>query len=236
LWSDDSLNINRNGAGYLRHRYIDQALFLGVTNTAGTLYYPLELNPASDFVKFSREGGVETMRIISDGRVGVGTSAPDSKVTSVQTFGDGFSSSFYAKPASSAQGERSGYSFGATFEGTGDNTARRSADIYSGFNGGAWGNEYLAFGVGFGGASNDAGAATTEQMRITGTGRLGVGTSAPAAPLHVLKGSVSGATELARFQGGSGSENYRNFISLYTTNPSYWWETSVQVEEEHKII
>ena len=228
LWNDDSINLNRNGAGYIRHRYIDQGLFLGVTNTAGTLYYPLELNPASNFVKFSREGGVETMRIDSSGRVGIGTSSPNSKVTSMETFGDGFSASFLAKAPSGGQGRRGGYSFASTFENTGDNTARRSADIYSGFNGGAWGNEYLAFGVGKGGASNDAGGATTEQMRITGTGRLGIGASAPAAPLHVFKDAVSGATELARFQGGNGAENYRNFISLYTTNPSYWWETSLQ--------
>ena len=67
-----------------------------------------------------------------------------------------------------------------------------------------------------------------ERMRVLATGEVGIGITAPAAPLHVFKGSVSGATELARFQGGSGSENYRNFISLYTTNPSYWWETSLQ--------
>jgi len=67
-----------------------------------------------------------------------------------------------------------------------------------------------------------------EIMRIDDAGTVGIGTSSPAAPLHVFKGSVSGPTELARFQGGSGAENYRNFISLYTTNPSYWWETSVQ--------
>ena len=122
----------------------------------------------------------EVVTFQENGKVGIGTTSPNSKVTSVQTFGDGFSSSFYANPASSAQGERSGYSFAATFEGTGDNTARRSADIYSGFNGGAWGNEYLAFGVGLGGASNDAGAATTERMRITGAGNVGIGTASPA--------------------------------------------------------
>jgi hypothetical protein len=136
-------------------------------------------------------GGTTAMTIDSIGRVGIGTTAPNSKVTSIKTFGDGFSSSFYAKPSSDAQGNRGGYSFGATFENTADNTSRRSADIYSGFDGGAWGNEYLAFGVGKGGASNDAGGATTEQMRITGAGNVGIGLTAPTAKLVVAGGGAA---------------------------------------------
>ena len=222
-----AINVRRSGAGYLRHRIADESLYIGVTNTAGTLHYPIVLAPVADTLIFNNEEG-EMARFTTEGRLGIGTTVPPSKVTSMETFGDGFSASFLAKAPSGGQGRRGGYSFSSTFENTGDNVSRRSADIYSGFNGGAWGSEYLAFGVGKGGASNDAGAATTEHMRIDGAGRVGIGLAAPAAPLHVYKGSVSGATELARFQGGSGSENYRNFISLYTTNPSYWWETSLQ--------
>ena len=49
-----------------------------------------------------------------------------------------------------------------------DTNARRAADLRAGFNGGAWGNEYISFHVGNGsGASNDAALMTTERVRIT---------------------------------------------------------------------
>lgn len=50
-------------------------------------------------------------------------------------------------------------------------------------------------------------------------------TTAPAATLHVL-GNVS--REVARFQGSTDASNNRNFLSLYTTNPAFWWEVSNQ--------
>lgn len=68
---------------------------------------------------------------------------------------------------SSAQGERSGMSFYSTFQSTADNGSRRTADILAGFNGGAWGTEYLAFNVGLGGAANDGQSLTTERLRIS---------------------------------------------------------------------
>jgi hypothetical protein len=56
-------------------------------------------------------------------------------------------------------------------------------------------------------------------------GNVGIGTPNPAVSLHVL-GNVS--REVARFQGSMDVSNNRNFLSLYTTNPSYWWELSNQ--------
>ena len=66
-----------------------------------------------------------------------------------------------------------------------DQAPRRTASIRAKFAGGAWGNETLIFGVGNNGASNDAATGVIERMRITGTGQVGIGTTAPLAKLHV---------------------------------------------------
>ncbi len=55
--------------------------------------------------------------------------------------------------------------------------------------------------------------------------RLGIGTSSPDAPLHIL-GHVG--RQVAKFQGEQGVSNNRNFVSFYSTNPEFWWELSNQ--------
>jgi hypothetical protein len=54
----------------------------------------------------------------------------------------------------------------ATFENIDDGGQRRTADIYAGFTG-AWGSEFLSFGVGKSGSSNDSQDPTYERMRLT---------------------------------------------------------------------
>ena len=142
-------------------------------------------SPAADTLAFS-EGGVEAMRITSAGDIGIGTSAPTAKLTSVANFSNGSSVNFNAVPLATAQGQISGYSFRSTFIGTADNGARRSADITSGFATGAWGTEYLAFGVGNNGAANDTALVTSEKMRITNAGFVGIGTTTPGSRLNVV--------------------------------------------------
>jgi hypothetical protein len=67
--------------------------------------------------------------------------------------------------------------------------------------------------------------APASRMIITHDGNVGIGTTSPAMPLHVM-GNV--AREVARFQGSVDVSNNRNFVSIYTTNPGYWWELSNQ--------
>jgi hypothetical protein len=101
----------------------------------------------------------ERMRISGDGSA---TFSPGVSLT-------GTNAPFKIVPPSSAQGITSGITLYATFQGTGDNGARRAVDIVAGYNGGAWGSEYLTFNVGTG-SGNDAGTMTTERMRIAGDG------------------------------------------------------------------
>ena len=67
-----------------------------------------------------------------------------------------------------AQGETSILSMLSTFQNIpGDNGPRRTADIMAGYNGGAWGTEYLSLCVG---RSNDAFIPTKEVMRLNASG------------------------------------------------------------------
>jgi hypothetical protein len=57
------------------------------------------------------------------------------------------------------------------------------------------------------------------------SGNVGIGTTIPAVPLQILGNA---GREVARFQGSTDVSDNRNFVSIYTTNPSYWWEISNQ--------
>ena len=104
-------------------------------------------------------------------------------LNTTKNFGDSHSGGITTRAESTAQGQLSGILFYSTFQNTGDNTARRTADIWAGFSGSPWGAEYLAFGAGQNGAANDGGNITFERMRINSSGlkittSLGVGANA----------------------------------------------------------
>ena len=86
------------------------------------------------------------------------------------------------------QGERAGMALYPTFETTGDNSPRRAADIIAGFDGGSWGNEFIALHVGIG-TANGAESLTPEKVRINKTG-VGIATTSPTNALDVNSNAI----------------------------------------------
>ena len=166
----------------------DKIIHSGDTNTAIRF-------PAADTFTVETAGS-ERLRITSAGLVGIGASSPGAGLHVVSE-GTGNSRSLQIAPPSTAQGNRATLSLYSTFEGTGDNGARRTADIQVGFNGGAWGTEFLSFNVGNNGSSNDAQAVTSEKVRIDSSGRLLVGVSTSITTLIQPQLQIHGTGENA---------------------------------------
>lgn len=171
----------------------------------------------------------ERMRITSDGKVGIGTTNPDTYFHVDDQDGTGPTAIIEGggtNQNSPANGEQTlflktgdgtgdlstGIGFFATFGNTpGDTGDRRATDIRAGFDGGAWGNEYMSFhvGKGTGGTSNDAAAMTDERLKITKTAVTA------SVPINDDKGDVREAPVTAPSAGtftvpsGSSGEMFR---------------------------
>jgi trimeric autotransporter adhesin len=135
--------------------------------------------------------------------------------TSITTTGTAaHAGQFQARAGSTAQGQRAVYSFYPTFEATPtDNVVRRAADIVGGYNGGSWGSEFLSFNVGNNSAANDAGNITSEKMRITSSGNIGILNSAPTYNLDV-----------------NGTGRFMNSVQIGNSSgpiTANWWEFGV---------
>ena len=72
-------DIYRDNAGYLRHRIADKSLYIGVTNTAGVVHYPIVMAASSDVLIFNNEEG-EMARFDTSGNLGIGNNAPSVRV------------------------------------------------------------------------------------------------------------------------------------------------------------
>lgn len=188
--------------------------------------------------------------LYNDGtNVGIGTTSPERTLDvagatrSRTTSGSGAASGqFQSIAGGTAQGQRAVYSFYPTFENTaGDNLSRRAADILSGFSTGNWGHEFLAFHVGLNGTTNDAENLTTERMRISGTGNVGIGTTYPSEKLQIngtilihddnsngyLRIENAGNT-LIHSNSGSGETSviFTGWVGVGNQNPNYPLEVS----------
>jgi hypothetical protein len=146
----------------------------------------------------------ERIRIDSSGNVGIGTTSP-STYGKLAVWGGkagtSTSSAAFSTPGL-AQGEDADLALYSTFENTGDDGPRRTADIIAGFNGSAWGTEYLSFNVGTNGTGNDSRVVTSEKVRITSNGDVGIGTDSPTYRLQTAGPSPGIAIQNTSSGGG----------------------------------
>ena len=153
-------------------------------------------NSVAEF--YDKESGV-ALFVGNGGNVGVGISNPQTRlvignnnqtilstnnIPPLHVFGTSNSTARFIAP-STQQGNVSTLQLWSTFQNTADNGSRYTARITSGFNGGAWGKEYLAFGVGNNAIPNDDANDVIERMRTTDLGNVGIGTNFPTGILGI---------------------------------------------------
>jgi hypothetical protein len=111
-------------------------------------------------------------------------------ISGLSTTGSGFPN-FAASGIGATSGEIGVYSFFPTFANfPADLGPRRAVDLVGGFSTGVWGTEYFSINVGRNGASNDSSILTSEKLRITASGNVGIGTTNPVGQLQVSSGPV----------------------------------------------
>ena len=124
--------------------------------------------------------------------------------------------------------------FYSTFSSNGDTVSRRTADIVAGFNStsytggtnGVWGSEYLSLNVGNNGNDNDGQLLTSEKVRITASGNVGIGTTTPSQKLHVngsaIIGSNLGVNGAATITGKVGAGNFHSGTAATINDQGAW--------------
>jgi hypothetical protein len=169
-----------------------------------------------------------------NGRVGIGTTSPSTTLevngvtrSRTTTGSAAASGQFQSIAGGTAQGQHAVYSFYPTFQNTGDNAPRRAVDMLAGFNGGAWGYEYLAFHVGTNGTPNDNLALNVERMRITGGGNIAIGTTSPAssAALDISSSTKGFLPPRMRAEQMVAISSPATGLMVYNTSmnkPNYW--------------
>jgi hypothetical protein len=198
---------------------------LKLTNGGGSQYIYGGVGGSSNIVFAPSD--VESMRITSGGNVGIGTSTIVSKLN---ILGDAdYSNIYLARSTSSNTAQRIAI-LGRNYAGSGSYGLIGAADV-SGSNidiliglDGTVGPNNIVFRT-----ANTYGGNTTEKMRITSGGNVGIGTSSPATILHTYKsnsssviGKISDA-QLLLDSGDYGLSTYKSQIAFgyFTGSFSY---------------
>lgn len=211
-----TLRLAETGAGDTTDNYYDLALENGdfiinygntnrVTIDRTTGYVGINTTGPAAFLHVDDQDGTGPTAIIEGGGTNQNTPADGEQTLFLKT-GDG-------------TGDLStGIGFFATFENTpADTNDRRATDIRAGFDGGAWGTEYMSFhvGKGTGSTNNDAEAMTDERLKITKTAVTAT------VPINDDKGDVRQApvsNQTATFTVPSGSSGEMFRIAGSVTN------------------
>jgi hypothetical protein len=168
--------------------YVSGNLGVGVTN------------PASKIDVWSTTSGSTAIRATSS--PSFSSTLYPGVISGLSTTGSGFPN-FAASGIGVTSGEIGVYSFFPTFANyPADRGPRRAVDLVGGFSTGVWGTEYFSINVGRNGASNDSSILTSEKLRITASGNVGIGTTNPTSALDIVgNAKVSGVVTATKFVG-----------------------------------
>jgi len=168
-----------SGVSYITARKDGNQLMIGADGTSGFIKYGNTNTSLARDLRFFEGGGSETMRLTDAGRLGIGTSAPNSNSILHIVDGAGTMPTTHAGDSLIVQNNANTTDVSAIYAiaGTagsshivfGDADSKNPGRVSYYHN-----SDYMSFHTN-----------TTEQMRISSAGNVGIGTTSPLQPLHI---------------------------------------------------